>query len=57
MNSTINKTFYACSTDSFLLRYKKISKKAVKIGGFLQCSVHTFLGHDGCFRKINLGIL
>ena len=36
MNSTINITFYACSTESLLLRYKKISKKAVKIGSFLQ---------------------
>ena len=34
---------------SLFLRYKKISKKAVKTGGFLQCSVHIFLGHDGCF--------
>ena len=31
------------------LRYKKISKKAVKIGGLLRYAVHTFLGHDGCF--------
>ena len=37
MNSTINKTFYTCSTESFFLRYKKISKKAVKIDGFLRC--------------------
>ena len=37
INSTINKTLYACSTESTFLRYKKISKKAVKIGGFLQC--------------------
>ena len=49
MNSTINKTFYTCSTESLLQRYKKISKKAVKIGGFLQCSVHVFLGHDASF--------
>ena len=34
MNSTINKTFYTCSTESLFLRYKKISKKAVKLGSF-----------------------
>ena len=51
MNSTINKTFYTCSTESLFLRYKKISKKAVKLGSFLQCSVHIFLGHDGCFKN------
>ena len=45
MNSTINKTFYTCSTESLFLRYKKISKKAVK------------LGHDGCVWKIKLRIL
>ena len=32
----------------------KISKKAVKLGSFLHCSVHIILGHDGCFRKITL---
>ena len=57
LNSTINKTFYTCSTESLSLRYKKISKKAVKWGSFLQSSVHIFLEHDGCFRKINLRIL
>ena len=57
MNSTINKTFYTCSTESMFLRYKKISKKALKIGGFLQCWIHIFLGHDGCFWKIDLRIL
>ena len=31
------------------LRYKRIPKKAVKLGSFLQYSVHIFLGHDGCF--------
>ena len=58
MNSAIDKTFCKYSTESLSLslRYKKISKKAVKIGGFLQCSVHIFLGHDGCFWKINLRI-
>ena len=49
MNSAINKTFNTCSTESLFLRYKKIFKVAVKIGGFLQCSVHTFLGHDDYF--------
>ena len=44
--SAIKKTFYACSMESLFLRYKKISKKAVKLGSFLQCSVHIFLGHD-----------
>ena len=47
MNSTINKTFYTCSTESLFLRYKKVSRKAAKIVGFLQCSVHTFLGYGG----------
>ena len=49
MNNTVKKTFYTCSTESLFLRYKKISKKAIKLGSFLQCSVHIFLGHDGCF--------
>ena len=35
----------------------KISKKAVKLGSFLQCLVHIILGHDGCFRKITLKFL
>ena len=34
--------------------YKKSSEK---IGGFLQYSVYIFLGHHGCFWKINLRIL
>ena len=46
MNSTINKTLYTCSAESSLLRYKKITKKASKLRGFLQCSVHIFQGHD-----------
>ena len=49
MNITINKTFDTCSTELLLLKYKTISKKAVEIGDFLQCPVHIFLGHDGCF--------
>ena len=39
------------------LRYKKISKKAVKLHSFLQCSVHMFLWHDGFIWKIILRIL
>ena len=35
----------------------KIFKKAVKLGSFLQCSVHIFLGHDGCVWKNDLRIL
>ena len=54
INSIMNKAFYTCSTESLFLRYKKISKKAVKIRGFLQCSVHIFVGHNGCFWKINV---
>ena len=37
------------STELLFLRYKKIFKKALKIGDFLQCLVHIFLGHDDCF--------
>ena len=51
LDSTFNKTFYTCLTELLFLRYKQISKKAVKLGSFLQCSVHTFLGHDGCFKN------
>ena len=47
MNSTINKTFYICSTKSMFLRYKKVSEKAVKFGSFFHSSVHIFLGDDG----------
>ena len=36
MNSTISKAFYTCPTETLFLRYKKVSKKVVKIGGFLQ---------------------
>ena len=57
INSTINKTFYICYAESLFLRYKKIFKKAVKLGSFLQSSVHIFLGHDGCVWKNNLRIL
>ena len=51
MNSTVNKTFCACSRESLFLRYTKLFKKAVKIGGFLQCSVHMSLRHDGCLNS------
>ena len=57
MNNTNNKTFYKCSTQLLFLRHKNVSKKAAKLNSFLQCSVHIFLGHDGCFWKINLRIL
>ena len=49
MNNTINKAFYTCSTESLFLRYNKMVRKIVKIGTFLLCSIHTFLGHDACF--------
>ena len=45
------------STESMFLRYEKISKKAVKLGSFVQYSVHVFLGHEGCVWKINIRIL
>ena len=53
MNNTFNKTFYTCLTVSLFLdlRYMQISKKAVQLGSFLQCSVHIFLGYDGCFKN------
>ena len=57
MNSTINKTFCTCSTESLFLRYKQISKKAVKLGSFFQCSGQIFLGHDVSVWKIDLRIL
>ena len=40
-----------------VLKDKKIFKKAVSLGGFFQCSIYMFLGHDNCFWKINLEIL
>ena len=40
MNSTISKTFYTCSKKSLFLKYKKVSKEAVKLGSFLHFSVH-----------------
>ena len=46
MNSTINKTFYTCSAESLFVRYKKISKKAAKLGSFLQYSVKIFIETD-----------
>ena len=59
MNSTFNKTFYTRLTELSLFldfRYKWISKKAVTLGSFLQCSVHIFLGHMAALR-INLRTL
>ena len=44
MNNTINKAFYTCSTKSLFLRYKKVYKKAAKLGSFLQCPLQVFLG-------------
>ena len=41
MNST--------TMESLFLRYKKISKKVVKLGSFLQFSVHVYLGYDVYF--------
>ena len=32
-------------------------KKAVKLGIFLQSSVHIFLGHDGCFKNYFMNVL
>ena len=40
MNNKFNKTFYTCLTESSLyldVRYKQMSKKAIKLGSFLQC--------------------
>ena len=35
MNSTINKTLYTCSIELLFIRHKKIPKKVVKLGSFL----------------------
>ena len=51
MNSSIDKTFYTCSAGSLFLTYEKISMKAVKLGSFLQCLVHVFLGHVMLYLK------
>ena len=56
MNSTNKKTFYTCSTELLFWKYKKIFKKDVKLGSFLQCSRNIFLWHDGCVWKISLWI-
>ena len=56
MNSTINQTFYTC-VELLFLRFMKISKKAVKLGSFLQCLIHIFLRLDEDFWKTNLRIL
>ena len=52
MNTTANKMFYACSAESLFSRYKKISKKAVMSGSFLQCLVHILEGHDDSFLNL-----
>ena len=41
-----------CYTESLFLTSKKISKKAVKLGSFLQGSLHILPEHDGCFWKL-----
>ena len=28
-----------------------MSKKAVKLGSFFECSIHVFLGDNGSFKK------
>ena len=28
-----------------------MSKKAARLGSFLQCLVHKILGHDSCFKN------
>ena len=53
----LTKDFYSCSTESLFLKYKKVSKKAVKLVSFLQCSVSIFPWHNGCIWKIYLRIL
>ena len=57
INDKINKTFYTCFTDLLFLMYEKIFKKAVKLGSFIQCSVHMFLRLIRDFWKISLRIL
>ena len=57
INDTINKTFYTCFTDLLFWMYEKIFKKAVKLGSFIQCSVHMFLRLIRDFWKISLRIL
>ena len=44
MNSPINKTFYTCSTESLLLRYKKISKKALNLGSVQYIYFYDIMG-------------
>ena len=52
MNNTMSKAFYTSSTEPLFSRNKKMSKRAVKIGGFLQCSVHIFLGYMATTEKL-----
>ena len=51
MISIINKAFYACSTEPLFLSYKKTSKKAVKIGGFPQCSAHVMAASEKLIKN------
>ena len=52
MNSRINKTFYTCSTELWFLRYRKISKKAVKIGGFIYAQYIYFYDKMAASEKL-----
>ena len=47
-NSTFSTTDYTRSTKFLFQKYKKVSKIGVKLGSFLHCSAHIFLGNDGC---------
>ena len=40
--------FLWAPSESLFIRCKEISKKAVKIEGFFQCSIHIFLGRNAC---------
>ena len=50
MNSTINKTFYTCSTEWWFLRYRK--KKDVKIGGFIYAQYIYFYDKMAASEKL-----
>ena len=34
-----------------MINFQEISKKAIKLDSFPQCSLHIFLGHDSCFKN------
>ena len=53
MNSTTSKTFYTCSAESILEHVQE----SCQVRYFFQCSVHIFLGRDGCVLEINLRAL